>query len=146
MTSKANVQCYTIRLLPGQDLREGIEEFVEKKNLEGAFIMTCVGSIESATLRFPIPKTGHVPAMNRELTYKKEYFDILSLVGTVSLGGCHLHVVLGRADGTVLGGHLVGNAKVHTTAEVVIGESLQEVYVRKNDPKTTFNELEVKPR
>lgn len=80
------------------------------------------------------------------MTYRKEYFDILSLVGTVSQGGAHLHVVLGRADGTVVGGHLVGNAKIHTTAEVVIGESLTEVYIRKNDPNTTFNELEIKPR
>lgn len=65
---KPNVQCYTVRLLPGQDLKDAIEDFVEKKNLEAAFIMTCVGSIEGATLRFPIPKTGPVPAMNRVRT------------------------------------------------------------------------------
>ncbi|XP_054257891.1 bifunctional protein GlmU-like isoform X3 [Macrosteles quadrilineatus] len=134
----------TERFLPGEELKTSLQQYVATQGLEAAFIITCVGSVSKATLRFSTQQSG--PGSEKEVTYRKEYFDILSLVGTVSQGGAHLHVVLGRADGTVVGGHLVGNAKIHTTAEVVIGESLAEVYIRKNDPNTTFNELEIKPR
>ena len=37
----------------------------------------------------------------------EEHFEICSLVGTLSAGG-HLHIVLGRADGSTLAGHVVG--------------------------------------
>ena len=36
-----------------------------------------------------------------------ERFEVLSLVGTLSQDGVHLHISLGDADGKVWGGHLV---------------------------------------
>lgn len=74
----------------------------------------------------------------------KEYFEICSLVGTVSREGSHLHTVLSRADGTTVGGHVVGDMLVQTTAEVVVGESLQETYSREYDHATGYRELVVK--
>lgn len=79
-------------------------------------------------------------------SFDKECFEICSLVGTISEAGSHLHTVLGRADGSVVAGHVVGNAEVLTTAEVVIGDSTSEVYTRVYDPVTSYNELQVSKR
>nr|CAD7455744.1 unnamed protein product [Timema tahoe] len=49
-------------------------------------------------------------------------FEITSLVGTICSDGAHLHITLGDPDGNTVSGHLVGDAVVETTAEVVLGE------------------------
>ena len=71
-----------------------------------------------------------------------EYFEICSLVGTLADSG-HLHVVLGREDGSTISGHVVGNIKIHTTAEVVIGNCESFNFQRSYDSSTGFNELEI---
>lgn len=67
-------------------------------------------------------------------------FELLSLVGTLSPDGVHLHVSLGDEEGAVCGGHLV-RAIVHTTAEVVIGVASSLAFSREMDPSTGFKEL-----
>lgn len=69
-------------------------------------------------------------------------FEIVSLVGTLSPDGLHLHASLGDEVGTVCGGHLV-RATVHTTAEVVVGVSNTLKFAREMDPATGFKELVV---
>jgi len=58
-----------------------------------------------------------------------EHFEICSLVGTLASSG-HLHIVLGREDGSSLAGHVVGDLVVFTTAEVVIGECQNAIFGR----------------
>lgn len=72
-------------------------------------------------------------------------FEIVSLVGTLSAGG-HLHASLANDRGEVLGGHVLGEMVVYTTAEVVIGECSDLVYSRELDKRTGFKELVVSPR
>ena len=72
-------------------------------------------------------------------------FEVLSLVGTVSPDGLHLHASLGDEEGAVSGGHLV-RAIVHTTAEVVVGEASALAFSRVMDPDTGFKELVVAGR
>lgn len=38
----------------------------------------------------------------------------------MSCNGSHLHLSLGDEDGNVVGGHLMGNAIINTTAEIAI--------------------------
>ena len=72
-------------------------------------------------------------------------FEVVSLVGTVSPDGLHLHASLGDEQGGVSGGHLV-QAIVHTTAEVVVGEASALAFSRVMDPETGFKELVVTGR
>merc|ERR1719341_3234582 len=67
--------------------------------------------------------------MNKVITYD-EHFEICSLVGTLSSSSGHLHIVLGREDGTSVAGHVVGDLIVFTTAEVVIGECQGATFLR----------------
>ena len=65
-----------------------------------------------------------------------EQVEVLSLAGDVALadGGpqVHAHVVVGRSDGTAMGGHLL-EAHVRPTLELVVTESPRHL-VRRHDP------------
>jgi predicted DNA-binding protein with PD1-like motif len=67
-----------------------------------------------------------------------EQMEVLSLVGDIALKGntpqVHAHVVLGKADGTAHGGHIL-EAHVWPTLEVVLTESPRHLH-RKIDPET----------
>ena len=75
-----------------------------------------------------------------------EHFEITSLVGTLSGIAGHLHITLGRADGSTVSGHVVGDCEVFTTAEIVIGECRDAVFSRPHDARTGFDELKVEQR
>ena len=68
--------------------------------------------------------------------------EIVSLVGTLS-GGGHVHASLADGKGSVIGGHVLGEMIVLTTAEIIIGECLQLIFSREMDSKTDFKELVV---
>jgi len=63
---------------------------------------------------------------------------VLSLVGDVALDGrepkIHAHIVLGKADGTAHGGHLIG-AHVWPTLELILTASPGHLR-RRSDPET----------
>ena len=46
--------------------------------------------------------------------------EILSLCGTLSTDGAHLHITVANSNGAVIGGHLCCGSLVRTTAELGI--------------------------
>ena len=50
--------------------------------------------------------------------------EIVSLVGTLSADGCHLHASVSNGEGRTSGGHLLEGCPIYTTAEVVIGDGV----------------------
>jgi len=72
-------------------------------------------------------------------------FEIVSLVGTLN-EDAHLHVSLSDAEGNTVGGHVLGDLEVFTTAEVVIGDAVDLLFTREMDEQTGFPELVVHPR
>ena len=115
------MKAYTFRLKPAQDLFDSIEEFVKQKDIQAGCVLSSVGSLTHATLRLA----------NR--SYYNEYeghFEIVSMTGTVSTHGSHIHVAISDGDGVTIGGHLVSGCKIYTTAEIVIAEFEDVVYKR----------------
>ena len=135
--SESGRSLYAIRLQPGQDLRREIEQLAKQENLQAGFIATCVGSLDRTALRL---------ANQTDVTKFQGHMEIVSLVGTLSPDGVHLHLSVADKSGTVIGGHLVQGCRVYTTAELVIGEAREVQFHRVIDPQTTFHELTVKPR
>ena len=129
---------YTFRLKTGSDLKLGIEQFFKDNNLNSAAIVTCVGSLSAVNIRM----AGAEPNKQDIRNIKGDY-EIVSLVGTVSKDGSHIHVSVSDKGGRVLGGHLKEGSTVHTTAEIVILESDKETYIRELDENTGFTELVV---
>jgi predicted DNA-binding protein with PD1-like motif len=129
---------YTFRLKPGQDLFDEIERFAAAKNIEAGCVLCAVGSLTHATLRLA----------NRE--YYTEYeghFEIVSLTGTVSIHGSHLHLSMSDGDGKTVGGHLVPGCRIYTTAEIVLAAFDDVVYRRELlQDDSGYEELVVRPR
>jgi len=73
-------------------------------------------------------------------------FFCSSLVGTVTETSGHLHITLGRADGSTLSGHVIGDLIIFTTAEIVLGSCDNYTFSREMDPATGFDELVIKQR
>ena len=76
-------------------------------------------------------------------TVIEEKLEILSLSGTLSRHGCHLHITVADAAGKVLGGHLLDGSKVYTTAELVLGEVPGKVFRREQNAETGWLELNI---
>ncbi|MBN8582175.1 MAG: DNA-binding protein [Anaerolineae bacterium] len=115
------MKTHTFRLKPQQDLFDSIEAFAKQNNIEAGCVLSSVGSLTHATLRLA----------NRE--YYNEYdghFEIVSMTGTVSIHGSHIHVAISDGDGVTIGGHLVSGCKIYTTAEIVLLEMDDVVYKR----------------
>lgn len=128
---------YALRLHPGQDLKRELEAFAKSQHLRAAFIVTCVGSLRKVALR---------PANQQEPLFREQKFEIVSLVGTLSPDGAHLHISLSDSTGATIGGHLLEGNEVYTTAEIVIGEAAQLQFHREVDPETTYKELTIRKR
>lgn len=48
---RSTLSCYSLRLKPGQEVRECLLKYVKDKKLEAPFVLSCVGSVTHATLR-----------------------------------------------------------------------------------------------
>jgi len=126
------MKTFALRLHPKQDLKKELIKFTKEKNIHAGFILTGVGSLKRATLRM---------ADEKVVKDFEEKFEIVSLVGTLSQEGVHLHVSLSNKDGGVIGGHLKEGCPVHTTAEIIIGELDDTKFSREFDGQTGFKEL-----
>lgn len=131
------MQVFTFRLKPGQDLFNEIEAIVAERNIEAGCILSAVGSLIHATLRLA----------NREIHSKYDgYFEIVSMTGTISVHGSHLHISISDENGKTFGGHLLPGCKIYTTAEMVLGIFENVVYKREMCELSGYEELIVKPR
>lgn len=112
---------YTFRLKPGQDLSGEIERFVVEKKIEAGCVLCSVGSLTHAVLRL---------ANRDDNSVYKGYFEIVSLTGTVSINGSHLHISISDNEGRTTGGHLLPGCKVYTTMELVLAAFDDLIYKR----------------
>ena len=126
-----------IRLQPGQDLKAELIECVRQHHLQAAWVSTCVGSLRKLRLRL---------ANRTEVNEYEGYQEIVSLTGTLSPDGVHLHLSAADEDGVTRGGHLVEGNLIYTTAEIVILEAPELRFQRLPDPQTGSIELRVTPR
>ena len=125
---------YTFRLKSGQDLFDSIQAFVQEKHIEAGCVLSGVGSLTHATLRLA----------NREFNSEFEgYFEIVSITGTVSVYGSHLHISISDGDGKTIGGHFESGCKIYTTAEIVIAAFEGVIYKRELAEDSGYDELTV---
>jgi len=129
-----NNKVYAFRLKPGEDLRNSIEALVKEKNIIAGWINTCVGSLTDHTIRF---------ANQQEGSRGSGHFEIVSLSGTLSVNGSHLHISISDSTGKTIGGHLLEGCKIYTTAEIVIGITASYEFKRMKDGTTEWEELQV---
>jgi len=101
-----------LRLRPGEDLRLALDAWMAQQQEQAGCVISAVGSLSVVQLRF---------AGATEATLIRGDLEILSLAGTLSPDGAHLHLAVADSRGAVIGGHLCAGSLVRTTAELVIG-------------------------
>ena len=133
-TTMNNLTAHAFRLKPGEDLKAGIQKLVTAKQIKAGWISTCVGSLTDYQIRF---------ANQPEGSSDTGHFEIVSLTGTVSVNGSHLHISISDSTGKTIGGHLMDGCKIYTTAEIVILSSNDFIFKREKDGTTPWEELQV---
>ncbi|MFC0397895.1 PPC domain-containing DNA-binding protein [Paraburkholderia rhizosphaerae] len=128
------MQAYPMRLSPGDDLRAAIEDVLHRRAWPAAFVIQGIGSLSVAQLRFagadaPTEIAGDL--------------EIVTLAGSLSADGAHLHMSVADARGQVCGGHVARGCKVRTTAELLIALLPGYRFSRILDPHTGFMELAI---
>jgi len=71
------------------------------------------------------------------------HFEIVSIAGTLSIHGSHLHISISDGDGKTIGGHFDSGCKIYTTAEIVIVVFNDVIYRREFDEDSGYAELVV---
>ena len=130
-------QYHVLRLCPGEDVKACLLRYIKAHNLNAVAVVTCVGSLQRATLRLANADRDNP---NQIKTWDQR-FEICSLVGTLGRGSCHLHMTIADADGQCFGGHVVDGNLVFTTAEIVLVQLHDWVFERQYDSATGFPEL-----
>lgn len=111
---------HVVVLSDGDEAVEQLGGFARESRVTAAQV-TGVGAFRSAVVGWfdPVAKTYRRNAVD-------EQCEVLSILGDVALGpdgspALHVHVVLGLADGTTRGGHLL-EGHVFPTLEVILDE------------------------
>ena len=125
-----------LRLQPGADLRRSLEAAVCASGETSAFVVSGIGSLSNARLRF---------AGAESETSLAGMFEIVSLSGTLTQNGAHLHMAIADEHGHVGGGHVCYGNIVRTTAEVLLAQLTEWTLAREQDTNTGFNELVIRP-
>jgi predicted DNA-binding protein with PD1-like motif len=104
----------------GEEVMEGLRAFAREQDLTAAHF-TAIGAFRDVTLGW-----FNVDTQDYEKIPVGEQVEVLTLAGNVSIHQdapkVHAHVVIGKRDGTAMGGHLL-EAHVRPTLEVVLSES-----------------------
>ena len=126
-----------LRLAPGADLRDALRAVLQAQSVEAAFVIAGIGSLSSAQLR--------LAGADAPLTLQGD-LEVLTLSGSISPDGVHLHASVADATGRVWGGHVAPGCIVRTTAELLLALLPDWRLGRAPDPATGYAELTVQPR
>lgn len=137
---------HPLRLRPGADLRAAVEASVAAicavhgawlGGQGAAFVLQGIGSLSVAQLRF---------AGMPQATELRGDLEILTLAGSVSPDGAHLHMSVSDAEGKVTGGHVAAGCIVRTTAELMLALLPGHAFSRETDLASGYQELVVRPQ
>jgi uncharacterized protein len=132
---------HAVVLDSGDEAVAALGKFVQERRIEAASL-SAIGAFERAVV-------GYFDWAKKD--YKRipveEQVEVLSLLGDVAVSqgkpALHIHAVLGRSDGSVVGGHLL-EGHVRPTLEVVFVEPPAHLKKRK-DPETGLALISIEP-
>ena len=113
-----------------------LEAVLAEHGVSAAFVLQGIGSLSLAQLRF---------AGAKQATELRCDLEILTLAGSLSVDGAHLHMTVADAQGRVLGGHVAAGCIVRTTVELLLALLPEHRFSREADPASGFHELAIWP-
>lgn len=129
------MKIHAFRLTKGMDLKRNIEQYVIDKNIKSGVVLSAVGCLYQVSLR---------AAGGQKVEKFNDDYEIVSITGTLSVDGCHLHLSVSDVDFNTIGGHLKDDCLVNTTAEIVLAEFEDIKFSREFDENTGYKELVIK--
>lgn len=128
------MQALPLRLNPGDDLRASVVAALAASGHAAGFVLQGIGSLSVAQLRFAgVPQPSEL----------RGDLEILTLAGSISPDGAHLHMSVSDAQGRVMGGHVGAGCIVRTTAELLLALLPGQRFTREHDPLTGYAELKI---
>lgn len=120
LINNASEKTYALILQTGEEVVSQMQRFAKENGL-AASRFTAIGAFRSVTLGY-----FNWDTKDYEKIVIAEQVEVLSLVGDVALqddeSKTHVHVVVGKRDGSAHGGHLL-QAIVRPTLEIILTES-----------------------
>lgn len=126
------IQIFPFRFQPGENIKTKIKQIKDELKISAGVIISAVGSLNLVTLRL---------ADNKIKKFSGPY-EIISLTGTISSNGTHLHISLSDNTGQMIGGHFKEGI-VHTTCELMVAKLENYIFAKEADPATGFKELAI---
>ncbi|PYR87826.1 MAG: hypothetical protein DMF84_30535 [Acidobacteria bacterium] len=121
------LRTFVLVLATGDEAMKTLASFATEQGLGGSHF-SAIGACSRAVVAYfdwPAKQYRHIPI--------EEQTEVLSLVGDITLEDAgpkvHAHVVLGKADATAYGGHLI-EASVRPTLEIVVTELPRHLHRR----------------
>ncbi len=115
---------YLVRCMPSTLVAPEFRRFLVEREISRAIVLSGIGSLVWARYLGVVPGAGRPfgPEKLTELSADGP-FELLSLEGNIFPSDgeplVHLHAVLGKSNGEVIGGHLV-DGEVYTTIEMLL--------------------------
>ena len=135
---KSSTIAHVLRLGPDEDPKLVLMNYVITNKISAASIASVVGSLKVSVMRY---------ANQKEPVKLEGFREVVALSGTLGATcGSHLHLSVSDGQGMTLGGHLGEGSKVYTTLEIVLLSYPDLEFERVLDPKTTYQELSIKPK
>jgi uncharacterized protein len=128
------MEALPLRLSPGGDLRAALERAIATRSCHAAVVISGIGSLDKVRLRL---------AGATEPESLRGDYEILTLAGTLTADGAHLHMSVADSQGRVTGGHVAHGCTIRTTAEVLVLMLPEWSFTRELDPATGYAELVV---
>lgn len=117
------------------DLRACLESVLGEHAADAGFVLQGIGSLEVARIRL---------AGMDEPNELRGDLEILTLGGSLSPDGAHLHIAVADAQGRVTGGHMGPGCIVRTTAEVLVALLPGYRFAREPSAQTGYKELAIR--
>lgn len=124
---------YAVILDTGEEVMDCLKRFAAAEKMHAAQL-TAIGAFSDAVLLY----FGWSRKQYRRIPVA-EQVEVGSLIGDVAEGpsgetALHIHLVVGKCDGTAMAGHL-GEAHVRPTLEIIVTETPAHLR-KKKDPET----------
>jgi predicted DNA-binding protein with PD1-like motif len=135
LLARSGLRTYAVVFETGDEPVSGLVAFARDERIDAAHL-TAIGAVQRATVGWFDPERRDYRRIRVDAQ-----LEVLSLVGDITAPPAgatdpvvHIHAVLGRDDGSTLGGHLL-EASVRPTLEVMVTETPSALR-RRHDPAT----------
>ena len=126
------MKTHAFRLTKGQDLKQRIVDYCKQNHIQAGYVACLVGCVDELNIRL---------AGGTTFFHDQNDYEIVSVTGTLSKDGVHIHASFSDIHGKTIGGHLSDGCIVNTTAEVILCEIEDSIFSREFDETTGYKEI-----